>query len=80
VIDHEILSKIICTVPLLWHVQKLLAVSCESKTYLVLVNCLTACPGKVQWLNCALVNSKRLFDVVLRVGKQIYIDDNPSHI
>jgi hypothetical protein len=31
---------------------------------LVLVNCLTACPGTIRWLNCALVNSMWLTAVI----------------
>jgi hypothetical protein len=31
---------------------------------LVLVNCLTACPGMMRWLNCALVNSMWLTVVI----------------
>jgi hypothetical protein len=54
-IDHEILSTPIYTVPLLWHVQKFQAALQESE-------------GMVQWLNCALVNSMWLAPVTRRVN------------
>ena len=52
--SHWFLSEInFALLPLPWHVQKYIkqAVPRES-----VVNCLTACPGKMRWLNCALVN------------------------
>jgi hypothetical protein len=53
VIDYEILSTVIRTVPLLWHVQKFQFLA-KVKATIVLVNRLTACPKTLRWLNCAL--------------------------
>jgi hypothetical protein len=54
VIDHEIFSTVIRTVPLLWHLQNFC--SLRKWKQLILADCLPACPGTIRWLNSALVN------------------------
>jgi hypothetical protein len=57
VTDHEIISTVIRTVPLLWHVQ----------TFQFLAEVKTTGNGKLaqeRWLNCALMNSMWLIAVI----------------
>jgi hypothetical protein len=72
VIDQEILSTVIRTVPL---TSARACTAVISSLQLVLVKSLTACPRTMRWLNNALVNSMRHTAVI----RTIYYHHHHNH-